>query len=423
VEQQKGPLSGVVVIDLSHIYNGPYATFLMAMAGATVIKVEPLEGEHLRHRARIGGAALPFAMLNGAKKSVALNLKTAKGRQTLMEMVARADVLVENFAPGVTERLGIGPEAVQAVNPRLIYASSSGYGRSGPYRDYPAMDVTVQAMSGVMSITGFPDSPPMKAGPAICDFGGGTHLLAGIVMALYEREKTGVGRVVEVSMQEAVYASLSSNLGMLYANGGKAPARTGNRHGALAEAPYNVYPTRDGHIAIICNNSRHFHALARAMGRPELETDPRFADLKSRIEHIDLIDQIVGDWTRGIDRQPLVELLLAHRVPHAPVRDLTEVMNDENMHARGTLQWIDHPEFGRIVVQNSPIRFGDAPLAELEPSRLLGADTEQVLTEWLGLSAEAVAGLIAEGVVAGPDEQPITAREGLKTRQDLGAKR
>lgn len=416
--QPQGPLSGVVVIDLSHIYNGPYATFLMAMAGATVIKVEPLDGEHLRHRARIGGAALPFAMLNGNKKSVALNLKSEKGRDAMMRMVARADVLVENFAPGVTERLGIGPKALQAANPRLIYASSTGYGRSGPYRDYPAMDVTVQAMSGVMSITGFPDSPPMKAGPALCDFFGGTHLLAGIAMALYERERTGVGRVVEVSMQEAVYASLSSNLGMLYANGGKPPARTGNRHGALAEAPYNVYPTRDGHIAIICNNNRHFHALARAMGRPDLETDPRFADLKSRIAHIDLIDEIVGGWTKGFDRDALVALLLAHRVPHAPVRDLAEVMNDENMHARGTLQWIDHPEFGRIVVQNSPIRFDDAPLAELQPSHGLGADTHEVLTDWLGLSEDEVAAMMAEGVAAGPDDPA-----GPKTEEKLGAKR
>lgn len=410
---EQGPLTGVVVIDLSHIYNGPYATFLMAMAGATVIKVEPLDGEHLRHRAKIGGAALPFAMLNGNKKSVALDLKSEKGRRTLLQMVERADVLVENFAPGVTERLGIGPAALRQVNPRLIYASSTGYGRSGPYRDYPAMDVTVQAMCGVMSITGFPDSAPTKAGPALCDFFGGTHLLAGVVMALYERERTGLGRLVEVSMQEAVYASLSSNLGMVYANGGEPPPRTGNRHGALAEAPYNVYPVRDGHVAIICNNNRHFHALARAMGRPDLETDPRFTDLKSRVAHIDVIDEIVGAWTLGFDKQSLVELLLAHRVPHAPVRDLAEVMNDENMHARGTLQWIDHPEFGRIVVQNSPIRFDDAPLTPLEPSPLLGADTEAILEGWLGLRHDTVATMMDEGVIAGA-EPPSPARAGIR---------
>ncbi len=279
-------LEGVVVIDLSHIYNGPYATFLMAMAGATVIKIEPLGGEHLRIRANLGGASLPFAMLNCNKKAITLNLKSERGRSLLLDMVRKADVLVENFAPGVTDRLGIGATVLQEANPRLIYASSSGYGRSGPYRDYPAMDLTVQAMSGVMSITGFQDREPVKAGPAVCDFFAGTHLFGGIMMALYEREKTGKGKTVEVSMQEAVYASLSSNLGMYHGSGGKLPPRTGNRHGGLAESPYNVYPARDGHIAIICNNNRHFFALLKAMGRDELQDDPRFCDLKSRIKHI-----------------------------------------------------------------------------------------------------------------------------------------
>ena len=184
-------LQGVVVIDLSHIYNGPYATFLMAMAGATVIKIEPLGGEHLRLRANLGGAALPFAMLNSNKQAITLNLKTERGRSLLLDMVRKADVLVENFSPGITDRLGIGAAALQQENPRLIYASSTGYGRSGPYRDYPAMDLTVQAMSGVMSITGFQDREPVKAGPAVCDFFAGAHLFGGIMMALYEREHPG----------------------------------------------------------------------------------------------------------------------------------------------------------------------------------------------------------------------------------------
>jgi formyl-CoA transferase len=197
------PLSGITVIDLSHVYNGPYATFLMAMAGADVIKVEPLHGEHLRSRGDMGGAALPFAMLNSNKKPVTLNLKTEKGRELLRELAACADILVENFAPGVTERLGIGPEDLHKINPRLIYGSSSGYGKSGPYRDYPAMDLVMQAMSGVINSTGYPDQPPVKSGAAICDFMAGIHLYAAIMTALYERERTGKGRVVEVSMQDA----------------------------------------------------------------------------------------------------------------------------------------------------------------------------------------------------------------------------
>ena len=393
------PLEGVVVIDLSHIYNGPYATFLMAMAGATVIKVEPPDGEHLRLRANLGGASMPFANLNSNKRTVTLNLKTERGRALMHEMVAKADVFVENFAPGVTDRLGLGAAALQALNPRLVYASSTGFGRSGPFRDYPAMDLTIQAMSGVMAITGFPDKPPVKAGPALCDFFGGTHLFGGIMMALYEREKTGVGRVVEVSMQEAVYASLSSNLGMYFGRGGRNPPRTGNRHGGLAEAPYNVYPARDGHIAIICNNNRHFHALLRAMEREDLRDDPRFVDLKARIAHIDAVDDLVGRWTATLDRATLVERFLAHRVPHAPVREIDEVVNDPNMHARGTLKWIDHPEFGRMVVQHSPIRFEGTPLEPLVPSGRLGEQNAAVFGDWLGLSAAQLDELRAQQVI------------------------
>lgn len=200
------PLTGVTVIDLSHVYNGPYATFLMAMAGASVIKVEPFEGEHLRSRGDMGGAALPFAMLNSNKQPVTLNLKAEAGRALLRELVARADILVENFAPGVMDRLGIGAAELHRVNPRLIYGSSSGYGKDGPYRDYPAMDLVMQAMSGVINSTGHPDQPPVKAGAALCDFMAGIHLYGAIMTALYEREKTGLGGVVEVSMQDATYA-------------------------------------------------------------------------------------------------------------------------------------------------------------------------------------------------------------------------
>jgi formyl-CoA transferase len=396
---QNYPFSGLVVLDLSHIYNGPYATFLMAMAGAEVIKIEPHGGEHLRVRAAIGGAALPFAMLNGNKKSVTLNLKPERGRELFLQMVQAADVVVENFAPGVMERLGLGPDVLQAANPRLIYASSTGYGRSGPYRDYPAMDITVQAMSGIMSITGFPDSPPVKSGPALCDFFAGIHLYAGIATALYERERTGKGRLVEVSMQEAVYASLSSNLALYHGSGGKIPTRTGNRHGGLAEAPYNVYPASDGHVAIICNNNRHFHALLRAMGREDLRDDPRFQDLKTRVAHIDEIDELVGEWTRQRTKVELVEILLAHRVPHAPVRDLGEVVNDPHMHARGSLQTIDHPQYGRIVVQNSPIRYEGLPPMPLAPSSQLGAENRQVFCERLGLSEQEFDELTREGIV------------------------
>lgn len=391
------PLDGVTVLDLSQIYNGPYATFLLAMAGARIVKVEPPGGESLRRRGVVGGAALPFAMLNGCKESLMLDLKTDAGKDVLRQLAMQADVVVENFAPGVMDRLGLGAAALQAANPRLIYAQSSGFGSSGPYRDYPAMDLTVQAMAGVMSITGFPDRPPVKAGPALCDFFAGVHLYGAIVTALYERERTGVGRQVEVAMLDAVYPSLSSSLGMHFGSGGDVPPRTGNRHGGLAEAPYNVYPASDGYIAIICVGDVHWRSLLTAMGQDDLANDPRFASLKDRVAHIDAIDALVGAWTAPQNKDALFALLQAHRVPCAPVRNLDEVVNDPHMHARGALHWQDHPELGRIVVPHSPLRFAGTEQRPLEPSRPLGADADAVLAG-LGLPPDAIAALHRDGV-------------------------
>ena len=393
------PLAGLTVVDLGQIYNGPYCTFLMAMAGATIIKIEARGGENLRRRGVVGGAALPFAMLNSNKTFATLNLKSGRGRELLREMVKRGDVLVENFAPGAMDRLGVGYEALRKINPRLIYGSGSGYGLSGPNRDYPAMDLTVQAMAGIMNVTGFPDRPPVKAGPALCDFFGGVHLYGAIVTALYEREKTGAGRLVEVSMQEAVYASLASNLGLHYSRGNSVPPRTGNRHGGLAESPYNVYPSADGHIAIICVNEAHWQSLLKAMRREDLLTEPRFADLKSRVEHIDEIDELVGDFTSRHAKQALFDLLMKHRVPCAPVRDLDEVVNDAHMHARRALEWVEHPLYGRVCLPNSPLRYdGVEPMAIL-PSGELGRDNRAVYRDWLGLSESELQQLSKDEVI------------------------
>lgn len=393
------PLESIVVVDLGQIYNGSYATFLMAHAGARVIKIEPRDGEHLRRRGNVGGAGLPFAMLNSNKQCVTLNLKQERGRDVLFEMVKRADVVLENFAPGTMDRLGCGWNVLKAINPRLVYAQGSGYGLSGPYRDYPAMDLTVQAMAGVMSVTGYADRPPVKAGPAICDFFGGVHLFGAVMTALFERSLTGVGRAVNVSMQEAVYASLSSNLGLYYGSGGNVPMRTGNRHGGLAESPYNVYPTKDGYIAIICVGETHWKSLINAMDRSDLAQDPRFTSLKTRVAHMDDVDRIVGEFTSGFDKQPLFELLMKHRVPCAPVRDLEEVVNDPHMLERKALHWIDHPELGRIPVQSSPLRFENAEPMPIIPSRRLGEDNVAVFHDWLGLSLAEIDALHEEQVI------------------------
>ena len=393
------PMQDLLVLDLTQIYNGPYATYLMALAGATILKIEPPGGEPLRRRGAVGGAGLPFAMLNGCKESLALDLKSDEGKAALIALAAKADVLVENFAPGAMDRLGLGADVLQKLNPKLIYASSSGYGRDGPYRAYPAMDLTIQAMSGALFVTGYPDRAPVKNGPAIADFFAGIHLYGAIATALYERERFGVARRLELSMQDAIYASLSSNLGMHWFNGGagSVPARTGNRHGGLAECPYNVYETRDGHIALICVGDAHWRALCGVIGQPDVALRPEFLTLKQRVAHMDDVDGFITEWTRQHDTQAIFELLMTAKIPCSPVRDLDAVMNDENMFARGTLTKIEHPEFGTLTVQRSPMRYDGVPDRELEPSQKLGASTERVLQTYTDLDAETIARVLRSG--------------------------
>jgi CoA:oxalate CoA-transferase len=394
------PLAGIVVIDLTQIYQGPYCTFLMAKAGAEVIKIEPLLGEPSRIRAKVGGgASLPMAMLNVNKKGITLNLKTVKGKALFKQLIERADILVENFAPGVMDRLGLGWDVLQAINPRLIYGTGTGFGLSGPDRDNLAMDVTIQAASGIMSVTGTPDGPPLRSGASIVDFLSGVHLYGGIMMALFDRTKTNKGRLVEVAMLETAYPTLASNLGLLYRQQGKVSGRVGNRHGGLALAPYNVYEAADGHVAIVCATEHHWHNILKAMGQESLKDDPRFSSNKVRVEHIDRTDDFVRSWTKTLTRAEFALLSQKHAIPAAPVRDLIEVMNDPHMHARGALEWFDDPELGRIVLPASPIVLHGIDRVATVASPALGQHNQDIYGDWLGLSDQTLAELKHESVI------------------------
>lgn len=393
------PLSGIRVLDLTQIYNGPYATFLMAMAGAEVIKVEPREGEYLRRRDATSGAAMPFAMLNACKGSISLNLKTDRGRALFLQLVATADVVAENFAPGTIDRLGLGWDVLQGVNPRIILASGSGYGQDGPYRDLMAMDITVQAMSGLMSVTGQPDGPPMKSGAALCDFGGGIHMYGAIVTALLERVQTGKGSRIDIAMLDSVYMMMASNIGMLHgARRDEIPLRTGNRHGGLSLCPYSVYDTTDGHIAIICNSDRHWAALATCMDRPDLIDDPRMRHNRDRVAHMALVDGLIGEFTGRFATDELADLLRAAKVPSAPVRPLPDVMADEALHERGMLQRVEHPDFGTVSLPRSPLRLGGMLQADYRVSPQLAQDNARIFGE-LGLDEAQLARLHEDGVI------------------------
>ena len=261
------------------------------------------------------------------------------------------------------------------------------------------MDLTVQAVSGIMSITGFPDGPPVKAGPAVVDFMSGIHLYAGVMTALYERSVTGKGRLVEVAMQESVYPALASSLSFLHASEGGVPPRTGNKHGGLAICPYNVYATADGHIAINVVKEVHWEGLLEAMGRANLKGDPRYATNALRVEHMAVVDGMVEAWTRTLPRDEVVRILKEKRVPSAPVRNLREVMHDPHMHQRGMLETIDHPDLGRIVVPTSPLRFHGADKVATVPSPRVGESNAEVYGGWLGMSEAEIAALQRDGAI------------------------
>ena len=405
MNEESPPLAGIQVLDLTQIYSGPYATFLMAMAGAEVIKVEPPAGEPLRWRDAQPGAGVPFAMLNANKQCLSLNLKSPRGLELFNRLAREVDVVIENFAPGVTDRLKISYEHLRADNPDLIYASGSGYGQTGRYARYPAMDLTVQAMAGVMSVTGFPDQPPVKAGVALCDFFAGVHLYGAVATALLHRERTGKGTCIDVAMLDAVYPSLASNIGGRYADGANrtdgpdARARTGNRHGGLALCPYNVYPTCDGYIAIIGNREEHWHRLLAAMQRDDLRDDIRYTGVQARVERMQEVDDLIATWTCARGREDLFETLSLHRVPAAPVRELDEVMSDPALHDRGMLLEVDHPEHGPIVVCRSPVNYAGLPQVEYRISQGCGAANRELLSNRLGLTEQEVAALARDGVI------------------------
>jgi CoA:oxalate CoA-transferase len=393
------PLSDVTVMDFGQIFQGPYASLLLAKAGAFVIKIEPLRGEPGRRRAEPGkSATLPFAMLNQNKHAVTLNLKHERGCELLFRMVERADVLLENFSPGTMDGLGVGWSRLREINPRLIYATGTGFGISGPDRDNLAMDMTIQAASGIMSVTGFPDGPPVKAGPTLVDFMGGIHLYAGIVTALYDRDRSGAGRLVEVAMQEAVYPTLAASYDYYYRTG-KIPPRTGNRQSGLNSAPYNVFSTADGHVAIHIVTETHWQNLLKAMGRAELIDDPRFATNAARVIHMDETDALVEAWTRTLGKMEVFARTKAYRIPCAPVRNAPEVMNDPHMHSRGMLERIDHPELGQIVVPTTPLRLHGIDKVETLPSPTIGQHNAEIYGGWLGLSASEMKELRETGVI------------------------
>lgn len=384
------PLEGIRVLDLGQIYQGPYCGLILSHLGAEVIKVERPGGETIRDRAP-DGETPEVQLLNPNKRGITLNLKTEAGKETLKDLVRESDVLLENFAVGKMDELGVGYDDLKEVNPQLVYGHGSGYGDDGPYTDYPAMDLTIQAMGGIMHTTGFPDNPPVKAGPAVSDFIGGIHLAAGILGALFQREQTGEGRYVEVGMLDCVYPTLTSPLST-WVKEADLPPRTGNQHSGMAIAPYNVFAVEDGYLAIICIAERHWDTLVELMGRPELKDDERFSSKHKRADHVEAIDEIVHEWLEGRTQDETVELLLEHNIPTAPVRSIEEIVEDPHLKYREMLNYLPNKGEGRdeLPVPGSPIKYRESEEPEITESPRVGEHTDEVLSEVAGYSEDRI---------------------------------
>jgi hypothetical protein len=314
-------------------------------------------------------------------------------------MVLKADAVVENYAPGVMDRLGVGWSVLRGINPKLVYVSGTGFGLSGPDRDNLAMDFTIQAASGVMSLTGMPDGPPLRTGAPYVDILGGAHLYAGLMTALLRRERTGKGGLVEIAMVEAVFPALATAIDQYHRAGQTVPGRTGNAFANFNRAPYNVYEAKDGHVAIILVTEAQWQNLLRAMGRDDLSADPKFIKNDARVAHYAETEALVSSWTRSHTRAEIFEATSRFKVPCAPVRDLQEVLDDPHMHGRGMLEVVDHYDYGPVVLPNSPLRFHGTDKVPTALSPRVGQHNEDIYGGWLGLSASEIAGLRERDVI------------------------
>jgi formyl-CoA transferase len=358
------PLSGITVLELGQVYGAPYCSHLLGQLGARVIKIEtPGRGDPLRDRGgrRSGAEPIGFQLLNGGKESVALDLKSEEGRRSFTALARSADVIVENFAPGTAKALGADYATMREVNPRLVYASLKAYSADSPNWGQRGMDLTVQASSGVMSVNGFPDGPPVRCGPSLADFLGGSHLAMGVLAALFERTVTGTGQLVDVSLQDAVLPTLTSNFAAWLTDPAHAFERTGNRHGGMRESPYNVYPTTDGWIAVLCINVEPWRSLCTLIGRPDLRDDPTLDTADGRSDRMLEIDDAISAWTSTRTNAEASAELQSAGVPGAPLKTVLQVIDDEMHRTEPMLRRTEDTD-GRVsYTYGSPIRLSDHP--------------------------------------------------------------
>jgi CoA:oxalate CoA-transferase len=392
------PLEGVTVLDLTRVLAGPFATMMLSDLGARVIKVEnPSGGDDSRaFSPMVNGESAYFMSINRGKESVAINLKHPEGKKLLLELVKKVDVLVENFKPGTMEKLGLGYPVLSGVNPRLIYAASSGFGQYGPYSHLPAYDLIIQGMGGLQSITGPDEEHPTKVGSSMADILAGIFTVIGILGALRARDITGQGQMVDVAMLDCLVATLENAIAR-YVVTGNVPKPAGNDHPSIA--PFATFESSDGFVNIAAGNDALWAKLCSVLGMEEFVQDPRFLTNSDRIRNWPELKAAINERTRTRSTAHWVEVLREANVPCGPINTVDKVVSDPHVLARDMIVSLVHPVAGELKVPGIPIKFSKTPGEIKGPAPLLGEHTDKVLGEFLSMGEEEIQDLKRQGVL------------------------
>ncbi|MEE2638892.1 MAG: CoA transferase [Acidobacteriota bacterium] len=372
------PLHGLRVLDLTRVLAGPYCAMMLGDMGAEVLKIEePSHGDDTRAWAPFHhGVSTFFLGMNRSKKSVALDLKTEDGAQALRQLLQDTDILIENFRPGSMKKLGFDYDSLRATYPQLIYCSVTGYGQHSPKEHLPGYDAVIQGESGVMHVTGAREGPPTRVGVAMTDYLAGLYAMNGILLALRDRDETGLGQHVDIALLDAMTSTLALPANVLFATGEEL-GREGNDHHSLT--PYEAVSVNDGLVMVAVGNQRLWHQFCQAIGRSDLATDSRFATNTDRMEHRGELKTLLSELMGGYTRDALIDRLRAHAVPCGQVRSLAEALADPQLMAREMIVTLEHPEIGSMRALGNPIKLSRTPAIIDRPPPGLGEHTEEVL--------------------------------------------
>jgi len=393
-----GPLQGIKVLDLTRVLAGPYCTMMLGDLGAEVIKVEtPTIGDDSRHFGPYQhGESAYFMSLNRNKQSITLNLKTDEGKKILKEFVKKVDIIVENYRPGTMEKLGLGYDVLKEINPKIIYAAASGFGHTGPYSLRPAYDGVVQAMGGIMSITGEKDGEPTRVGPSIGDIGAGLFTAIGTLAALNHRNVTGVGQKVDVAMLDCQVAMLENAIAR-YVVTGEVPRPAGNRHTSIV--PFEPFETSNGKIVVAVGNDQIWKRYCQVTGLDALIEDPKFAKNPDRNKNYDELRPLIAEKMMGKTTEEWMKILDDNGVPNGPINYIDAVLEDEQVKAREMIVEVEHPIAGKLKMPGVAIKLSETPGAVVAPAPVLGQHTSEILQRFFGYSEAEIEDLYEKGVL------------------------